>query len=99
MLASLNEDRWQVTWTQWFSSRLKRISPFRQRSYDLHQASSRYCSLSFGLHLSTAPRARTQFEVGPGDLQGRASGLHEKLGKDGDGALFLDRGLDQIEFV
>ena len=71
----------------------------RQRSNDLHQTSSRYGALPFDLHLGKATRPRGQFKVASGDLQPRAGSLHEKMGKDGNGALLLDRTLDQIEFV
>jgi hypothetical protein len=99
MLASLNEDRWHVTCSQWFSSSLKRISPSGSDRMISQKASSWDRGFSFALQLDSATRARTHFKVASADLQPRANGLHEKMGKDGDGALSLDRALQQIEFV
>jgi hypothetical protein len=71
----------------------------RQRPNDLHKASSWDRGFSFALQLDSATRARTHFKVASADLQLRAEGFHQKMRKDGDGALFLDRALQQIEFV
>jgi hypothetical protein len=71
----------------------------RQRTNDFDQASCRYSGPSFGLHLGNATRPGGQFKIATGNVQPRAGGLHEKMGKDGNAALFLNRALDQLDFV